>query len=181
MWRAIVKTMHKGSVTYRFCPWETSYMDVGGQGGGVAPVTFLREKLWKISKICCKFLIFWNYLYKAYKIQHFRVCIYVLSIFVCRLSSPDLVQSVLLIACFVPYYVTLGNMSHTAICHTIMCVTFGCFPHLLTTCFPEAKQMQNDLWINLFVRCFVYMFYMFKLSIELMHCKTKWDFCIISM
>ena len=54
-----------------------------------------------------------------------------------------------------------------------MCVAFGCFRRLLATRFPEAKQMQNYLRINLPVRRFVYMFYMFKLSIELMHCKTS--------
>ena len=44
----------KGSVTsvvtYRFCLRGTSYsMDVGGWGPGLAPVTFLGEKLWNIS------------------------------------------------------------------------------------------------------------------------------------
>ena len=37
----------KGSVTYRFCPRETSYGRWGV--GGLAPVTFLGEKSWKIS------------------------------------------------------------------------------------------------------------------------------------
>ena len=41
----------RGSVTYRFCPRETSYgrWGGGGGGGGLAPVTFLGEKSWKIS------------------------------------------------------------------------------------------------------------------------------------
>ena len=85
---------------------------------------------------------------------------------------------VCLLACLLVLYHTT---SHSATRHTIMCVTFGCLRRLLAiTRFPEAKQMQNYLWINLPVRRFVYMFYMFKWSIELMHCKTKWDFCIIA-
>ena len=74
---------------------EKRHMDVGG-GGGVAPVTFLGEKLGKISIVCWKFIIFWNYLYKVYKIQHFRMYICILSIFVCSLSDPGLSKSVLL-------------------------------------------------------------------------------------
>ena len=37
---------------------EKRHMDVGGWGGGLAPVTFLGEKSWKISIVCKKFLIF---------------------------------------------------------------------------------------------------------------------------
>ena len=37
----------KGSVTYRFCRRETSYGR--WRVGGLAPVTFLGEKSWKIS------------------------------------------------------------------------------------------------------------------------------------
>ena len=45
---------------------EKRHMHVGGGGGGVAPVTFLVEKSWKISIVCR------NHLYKVHKIQHFR-------------------------------------------------------------------------------------------------------------
>ena len=49
----------KGSVTYRFCPQETS-MDVGGGGGGACDVS-----RWKIVENfdSWKFVIFWNHLY----------------------------------------------------------------------------------------------------------------------
>ena len=51
-------------------------------------MTFLGEKSWKISTVLENFLIFKNHLYKVYKMQHFRKCIYILSIFVCSLSGP---------------------------------------------------------------------------------------------
>ena len=66
----------------------------GGGGGGVAPVTFVGEKSWKIS-FFFKFLIFLNHLCKlTYKIQHFRKCICILGIFLCSLSGPGLAPSV---------------------------------------------------------------------------------------
>ncbi len=41
--------MHKESLTYRFCPRETSYVRLGGGGGGLAAVTFLCKTSWKNS------------------------------------------------------------------------------------------------------------------------------------
>ena len=62
---------------------ERCHMDVCGRGGGLAPVTFLGEKIVESFDSLEKFFIFCDHLYKVYKIQH-----YILSIFVCSLSGP---------------------------------------------------------------------------------------------
>jgi hypothetical protein len=50
--------LYKGSLTYRFCPRETSYvrLEVGGGGGGgrFAAVTFLCKTSWKNSIVFSK-------------------------------------------------------------------------------------------------------------------------------
>ena len=63
-------------------------MDVGGWGGeGLVLGTFLGEKLWKIAIVeNLQYFVFVDTKYK--KIQHFRKCIYILSIFVCSLLGP---------------------------------------------------------------------------------------------
>ena len=61
----------------KFCLWRFSVKNRGKF-----------RQFWKI----CNYI--WNHLYKVYKIQHFRWCIYTLSIFVCPLSGPGLAPSV---------------------------------------------------------------------------------------
>ena len=72
---------------------ERRHMDVCGRGGGLAPVTFLGEKIVESFDSLEKFFISCNHLYKVCKIQHFHKCIYILSIFVCSLSGPGLAPS----------------------------------------------------------------------------------------
>ena len=67
---------------------EKRHMDVW-RWGELALVMFLGGKSWKISKVCWKFLIFWNHLFKLYKIQHFSKRIYIcICIPVCSLLVP---------------------------------------------------------------------------------------------
>jgi hypothetical protein len=55
----LIKIPSKGSLTYRICPRETSYVRLGV---GFAAVTFLCKTSWKNSIVFSKTLTFRNHL-----------------------------------------------------------------------------------------------------------------------
>ena len=77
---------------------------LGDEGIGACDVS--RWKSWKISIVCSKIFIFWIHLYKVYKIQHFRKCIYMLII------NPGLAARVLLY--FYSQLSTINNASEAS-------------------------------------------------------------------